>query len=89
VAVGELLLPRHAVAADADALHAGGGELGADVAEVARLAGAARRHRRGIEEQHDRAVVEQPGQRLGNAVLVGKFEVRDDVALAHPPTVSG
>ena len=68
--VGELGLLLNGIGADADAAGADGGELRSQVAEVAGLLGTARRHRRGIEEQHDRAVGEKLCEASHSARLV-------------------
>ena len=65
----------------ADPLGAGRPELGGQVAEAAGLPGAAAAHRGRIEEQHHRPAGQQFGQPAGDAVLVGKLEIIDDVAL--------
>ena len=50
---------------------------------MAGLLGAPRRHRRGIEEQHDRAVGEQAGQAAPSAGLIGQFELGNLVTTFH------
>ena len=57
--VGELGLLLDGVGADTHPAGPDGGELAGQIAEVAGLLGAARRHRRRVEEQHDRSVGEQ------------------------------
>ena len=77
------------VAADPDPLRAHGRELGAEVAEVATLPGAARGHRRRVEEQHDRPVGEEVAQLPRRPGLIGELEVGHRVADSHDgePTV--
>ena len=50
---------------------------------MAGLLGAARRHRRGVEEQHDRAVGEQRCEASHSARLVGQFEFGYPVTTFH------
>jgi hypothetical protein len=87
VLVGELVLLVDRVAADAHALTSGGGELGPQVAEVAALLRAARRHRRRVEEQHHWPVRQQVAQLARRARLVGQLEIVDHVPYVHVRTV--
>src|ERR1039457_355835 len=61
VLFGELRLALHAVHRDADTRGAQGLELRAQVTEVARLLGAARSHRRRIQEEDHGTLAQQGG----------------------------
>jgi hypothetical protein len=76
----ELLLALDRVTADPHRTRPHGGELGGQIAEMARLGGAAGGERRRIEEQHDGPFAHQLGEAPGRAGLVGQREVLDGVA---------
>ena len=60
--VGEASLFGHGIGANAHARCAHRLELSGQIPEVAGLLGATRRHRGGVEEQHDRPVGQQASQ---------------------------
>ena len=79
----ELLLARHWVGADPDALCAEALELGGQVSEVAALRSATGREGTGIEEEDDRTFPEL-GRKLPSAGVVGiELEVRNEVTGLH------
>ena len=87
VGVGPPLLLLDGVAADPDALHAGRGEFGGEIAEVAGLLRAARRERRRVEEERDRTVGEEFREPPGRAGLIGQGEVGCGVTGFHTPSL--
>src|SRR5205085_9867894 len=72
---GELLLALDRVGADAEAASPEGAELGTQVAEMAALRRAARRHRLGVEEQDHGALTELLVKADGLAVVGHELEV--------------
>jgi hypothetical protein len=81
--LGKVPLPLHPVGADADGLGPNCLELADQIAEVTALHSAAKAHGRGIEEQHDGTIGEEPGQATRRTGLIGKLEISDDIAFAH------
>ena len=80
---GELGLLLDTVHGDADSLSALRGELAGEVAKVTRLPGTASCHRRWIEEQHDRTLLEKRIQGAWLTLLVVQGEIEDEVAFSH------
>src|ERR1700756_5946501 len=81
--LGKVPLPLHPVGADADGLGPNCLELADQIAEVTALHSAAKTHGRGIEEQHDGTIGEEPGQATRRTGLIGELEISDDIAFAH------
>src|SRR6266849_8360603 len=81
--LGKVPLPLHPVGADTDGLGPNCLELADQIAEVTALHSAAKAHGRGIEEQHDGTISEEPGQATRRTGLIGKLEISDDITLAH------
>src|ERR1700692_1049112 len=81
--LGKVPLPLHAVRVDAAGLVPNCRELADQIAEVTALHSAAKAHGRGIEEQHDGTIGEEPGQATRRTGLIGKLEISDDIAFAH------
>ena len=79
----ELPLAVDWIGADPEAGGADGGELRLEVAEVAALLRAPRRHGPGIEEEHDRASGQLLRQADGAAVVGRQLEVGEGVTGAH------
>ena len=63
-------------------------ELGGQVTEVAALGRATSRHRRRVEEEHDRALGHERAQPPRRTVLVGQFEVGYRITNVHNPNVA-
>ena len=78
--LGKVPLPLHPVGANADGLGPNCLELADQIAEVTALHSAAKAHGRGIEEQHDGTIGEEPGQATRRTGLIGKLEISDDIA---------
>src|SRR6478672_11463277 len=81
--LGKVPLPLHPVGANADGLGRNCLELADQIAEVTALHSAAKAHGRGIEEQHDGTIGEEPGQATRRTGLIGKLEISDDITFAH------
>src|SRR5215470_11259193 len=81
--LGKVPLPLHLVGADADGLGPNCLELADQIAEVTALHSAAKAHGRGIEEQHDGTIGEEPEQATRRTGLIAKLEISEDIAFAH------
>src|ERR1700745_490496 len=80
--LGKVPRPLRPVGANADGLAPNCLELADQIAEVTALHSAAKAHGRGIEEQHDGTISEEPGQATRRSGLIGKLEISDDIAFA-------
>ena len=83
VLLRELPLTVDRIGADPEAAGADRGELRLEIAEVAALLGAPRRHRPGVEEQDDRPSPQLVGEADGMAVLGRQLKVGDSLTGAH------